>query len=158
MQQQYGDLEARLMKLEEIEAIRRLKYKYTWYLDHKMWSDYKNLMSEDMSFVGIGREMRKEEFVEVVSKSLADVVTSHQLHQSLIDITSSTTARAVWCLRDHLSNPKRGTKFKGRAYYTEDYVKVEGEWKIGKIVLEYLCTEGSANVADGDTGLMTLVF
>jgi hypothetical protein len=155
--QQNGDLEARLTRLEEIEAIRRMKYDYTWYLDHKMWSDYKNLMSEDMSYVGTGKEMRKEQFVEVVSKSLENVVTCHHLHQSRIDITSGTTAQGVWCLRDDLSSPARAAKFKGRAYYIEDYVKMKGEWKIKKIVLEYICTEGSAEIAGSETGLMSLV-
>ncbi|MFY9327511.1 MAG: nuclear transport factor 2 family protein, partial [Georgfuchsia sp.] len=142
--QKESDLGARLNRLEDIEAIRRLKYNYTWFLDHKMWDEYKNLMADGMVYVGTGHEVGKEQFIEIVSKHLANLVTSHQLHQSLIDITSSTTARAVWCLRDDLSNSAKGTKFKGRAYYTEDYVKVNGEWKIKKIVLEYLCTEGSA--------------
>jgi hypothetical protein len=151
------DFDARLTKLEDIEAIRRLKFNYTWFLDHKMWDDFKNLMADDMIFVGTGRELSKNEWVDVVSECLTNLVTSHQLHQSLIDITSSTTANGVWCLRDDLDNAERGTKFKWRAYYIENYVKVGGEWKFKKIVLEYLGTEGSANVSGAGTGLLSLV-
>ena len=151
------NLEARLSKLEDIELIRRLKYNYAWFLDQKMWKEYKNILADGMIYTGHGREFLKDEFVNFVSKGLENLVTSHQLHQSLIDITSAKTARAVWCLRDDISNPEKGTKFKGRAYYTENYVKIENEWKIMKIALRYLCTEGSAVVLGSDTGLRSLV-
>jgi len=42
-----AELEARIRRLEDIEAIRRLKYKYFRCLDSKLWDEFAECFTED---------------------------------------------------------------------------------------------------------------
>ena len=57
-------------------------------------------------------------------------VTQHQVHHPEIDLTSDTTAKGVWYLQDFVIDLDTNTILRGAGFYHDEYVKVNGEWKI----------------------------
>jgi len=120
--------------LAEIEAIKRLKYKYLRCLDCKLWDEMAECFTEDAttsysggkySFQGRGK------IIEFLKQGLDRTRPSlHQGHHPEIDITSPTTAKGIWALEDYVIDTKTDTSIRGSAFYHDEYVKVKGEWKI----------------------------
>ncbi len=54
----------------------------------------------------------------------------HHGHHPEIEITSDTTARGIWALKDYLIITERNMGVRGAAFYRDEYVKVNREWKI----------------------------
>jgi hypothetical protein len=65
-----------------------------------------------------------------------DVVSMHHAHTPEIEITSETTARGTWYLEDFVlsalpsDGAPHGTVLHGTGVYHDEYVKLEGAWKI----------------------------
>ena len=58
------------------------------------------------------------------------MVTSHKVHQPEIDITGPDTATGTWGLEDVVIITDHGLEIRGAAFYSDKYVKVDGEWRI----------------------------
>jgi hypothetical protein len=54
----------------------------------------------------------------------------HQGHHPEIELTSDTTAKGIWSLQDYVIDRKGNTHLRGASFYYDEYVKVNGEWKI----------------------------
>jgi len=93
-----NELERRIARLEDTEAIKRLKYRYWRFLDLKQWDDLATLFVADAS-VSYGGGKYDFRGIEAIMKFLREslaretgAVTIHQGHQPEIDLTSATTA------------------------------------------------------------------
>ncbi len=53
----------------------------------------------------------------------------HQVHAPEIELTSATTAGAVWALED-VVRLAPGVNLRGYGHYTETYQKIDGRWLI----------------------------
>jgi bile-acid 7alpha-dehydratase len=135
------DLEAKLQRLEhelqvlkDIEAIKQLKGKYFRCLDSKLWNDLAECFAEDATTsYGGGKYAFKGR--EAIIKFLADGMTTatismHHGHQPEIEITSETSAKGTWGLEDYLIITRANRGLRGAAFYSDEYVKVKGQWKI----------------------------
>jgi len=139
------DLEARIKVLEDIEAIRQLKARYWRFIDNKLWDDLAGCFAEDVVLTvpsGTEEDIKIEGrtallgfLKEVLGES---VLTTHQGHQSEIEITNETTAKGIWVLRDYNVDSQANKIYDGRGYYEEAYIKENGEWKIKNYRLSYL--------------------
>ena len=119
--------------LGEIEAIKRLKYKYFRTLDLKKWDEMAECFTEDAktsysagkySFEG------RDTIMGFLKQGLGtDRISMHQGHHPEIELTSDTTATGRWALQDYVIDLKRNTSLFGAAFYEDEYVKVNGEWK-----------------------------
>jgi len=128
------ELEARMKRIEDIEAIKRLKYKYFRCLDSKLWDELAECFTEDAttsyssgkySFQG------KDAIMQFLRKGLGPTMISmHHGHHPEIEITSDTTAKGVWALQDYVIVTQANISLRGAAFYHDEYVKVNGEWKI----------------------------
>jgi bile-acid 7alpha-dehydratase len=121
--------------LEEIEAIKRLKYKYFRCLDSKLWDDLAECFTEDAttSYSSGKYSFRgRDKIMEFLKGALGDHthLSMHQGHHPEIELTSKTTARGIWALEDYLIDLKANTSLRGAAFYKDEYVKVDGQWKI----------------------------
>ena len=58
------------------------------------------------------------------------MLSLHQGHHPEIEIIGETTAKAIWALQDYVIDLKRNTSLFGAGFYRDEYVKVNGEWKI----------------------------
>ena len=121
--------------LQEIEAIKRLKYKYFRCLDTKRWDEMRECFTEDATsayssgkYSFQGREQILKFLVDAMDRPT--VLSAHHGHHPEIELTSATTAVGVWALADTFIDVEAGITVRGAAYYRDDYVKVNGQWKI----------------------------
>jgi hypothetical protein len=121
--------------LVEIELIKRLKYTYMRCLDQKLWDEMAETLTEDAvasysagKYEFAGRAAILEFFR--ASMGSTSFLSSHRVHHPEIDLTSPTTARGTWALEDVVIDASRDFSLRGAAFYTDEYVKQDGRWKI----------------------------
>jgi len=118
----------------EIEAIKRLKYKYFRCVDCKLWDELAECLTEDASTSYSGGKYAfqgREKIMGFLKKGLDNTrISMHHGHHPEIELTSATTATGIWALEDHVIDLKANTSLWGAAFYHDEYVKVNGEWKI----------------------------
>src|SRR3972149_6736167 len=130
-----ADLEARIQRLEDIEAIKRLKYRYARCLDHRDWDQMAECFIQEaavnysdgkFSFQGVNA------IISFLKETLGshDRITFHQNAHPEIEITGPTTAKGAWAMRDYVIDKSLNIGVSGAAFYYDEYVKVKGEWKI----------------------------
>ncbi len=124
-----------MMDLQEIERIKRLKYRYLRTLDQNNWVELAECFTEDAvtnydggkySFEG------KENIIKFLQEFMdrPTLITQHQAHHPEIDLTGDTTAKGIWYLQDIVIDLDANTTMRGAAFYHDEYVKINGEWKI----------------------------
>ncbi len=135
-------LEKRIQRLEDERAIEKLMCEYWNCMDQKNWTRFAELFTDDFVFYVRDTEEAIRGgswFVEETQQEFPDgVVSSHHGHQHYIDITSDTTANAVWALQDDLYNANTGSEYVGRAYYNNQFAKVDGDWKCKVMDFKYI--------------------
>ena len=130
-----SDLEARLQALEDIDAIKQLKYEYARCLDSKDWDGMAKCFAKDAttaysdgkySFDGV------EAIVQFLKENLGapSRVTAHHIGQPQIELTSTTTATGTWTMHDYVIDTTFNIFVRGAAFYHDEYVKAKGQWKI----------------------------
>ena len=138
-------LEQRIQELEDIQAIRNLKFTYWDCVDSRDWDRYREVFTEDVhhecppfNSVVDGRE----NLINGARSSLpAHVKSCHQGCQSYIEITGEDTAVGRWSFKDNLVNARTGVEFNGQGYYDEEYVKIDGRWYIKNYTITYNMTD-----------------
>lgn len=134
------ELEERITRLEDTEAIRNLQAKYQRCLDNRDFDGIASCFSEDAtSSYGNGKMSYNGR--DAITKFLADTMklslpSTHFIHGGEIDILSSTTATGKWYLDDHIIATKFFVELRGAAIYTNSYVKIDGVWYISHIGYE----------------------
>lgn len=121
-------------ELEEIEAIKRLKYRYFRLLDTKRWQELGELFTPDAtSAYDSGRYAfhGRDEIVSFLEKALGrpTVLTLHQGHHPEIELTGPSSATGTWYLEDLVIDTERNTELHGAAFYHDEYVKRDGAWR-----------------------------
>ena len=127
-----------LQILVEKDAIRELKARYFRFLDTRQWDKWTEVFEpefeHEMEYEQQQINGPREKFVEFVSAALAGIVTVHHGHNPEIEITSPTTAQAIWPFVDRLQpapeNTAGGITLTGYGHYHETYVKSEAGWRI----------------------------
>jgi len=140
-----AELEARIRHMEDIEAIKRLRHKYFRCLDGKLWGEMEDCFAEDVKtsyFNGEFKTNNKAETVQFFSMGLTDTsLALHHGHHPEIDLTGDTTATGIWCLYNYLIEQKGNTAQRVGGIYHDEYVKVDGKWKIKSIVCNQIFQE-----------------
>lgn len=139
---------SRIEDLVEIEAIRGLKLRYCLGLDSKDWVLYRSCFTDSArlgggvpsSNSGEPQSVGPDEWVTMVRATVGTVKTLHTVHGSIVEITGPDSARGLW------QYTQRGWGRTG-GYYTEEYAKENGGWKI----LSMLITPVFANSGDDAT-------
>lgn len=123
-----------LSDLVEIEAIKRLKYRYMRCVDRRLFDELATCFAPDAtSSYGDGKYSfdGRDAIIDFLSNALGpETLTLHTVHHPEIELTSPTTATATWVLDDWVLNTSNGSKLHGGAYYSDTYVKIDGEWVI----------------------------
>jgi len=124
-----------MQDLHEIEAIKRLKYRYMRCLDLKRWDELTDCFTEDATAAyGDGKFSfdNRAAIMEFLRNALSgsNMLYSHRVHQPEIDLTSPTTATGSWALDDVVIELYSNTTIRGAAFYEDRYVKIGGLWKI----------------------------
>ena len=121
--------------LIEIELIRQLKYKYARCLDLKLWDELGTTLTDDIVVDYSGGKYHHEGRAAVVAwirkgMGAETFLSSHKMHHPEIEITGPTTARGTWALDDRVVMTDLGLDVRGCSFYDDEYVKVDGEWRI----------------------------
>ena len=133
--------------MDDYEAICRLKARYCRFLDTKDYEAWKALFAPDvvvkldMAISTGGADGQTapdlhglDEFVPVVLGGVEHAQTKHHVHTPEIDLTSDTTASAIWAMEDLLLFADGGELF-GAGHYHETYEKRDGGWVITSLHL-----------------------
>jgi hypothetical protein len=121
--------------LVELEAIKRLKYKYMRCLDQKRWEELATCFTEDATVAYSGGHYAiqgRDAIIEWLRGAMGSesFLSSHRAHHPEIDLTGPTTANGIWALEDTVVLADADFGLRGAAFYTDEYVKDAGEWKI----------------------------
>ena len=124
--------------LIETEALKNLKARYFRLLDTKDWTGWTQVwapeIDHEMPQEGQKHQGSREDFVKFVAMALDGVITAHHGHTCEIEVTSPTTARAIWAFQDYLTPapdaPPQAPAMIGFGHYHETYVKSEAGWQI----------------------------
>jgi hypothetical protein len=150
-----------LERLAAIEAIKQAKARYFRGVDTSDGDLVRSILAEDceldyrgcctdpvsghdylpaMNIVMRGRDSWTSDGL-----SKAGIVSVHQGHDSDIEITGDTTARAIWSMTDRLYMPAGApyALMTGYGYYHETYDKVGGAWLIKTIRITRIRVESN---------------
>ena len=135
------------LRLEDIELIRRLKYKYWRAIDTGDIATLREVLTEDIRVDYIGGSYRwqiagRDNVLDSIAGSFnANAVSVHTGHHPEIDVLTDTTAVGTWYLTDvfiHLVEKKRTS---GSALYRDRYVKTVDGWRICESTYERIYEE-----------------
>lgn len=128
--------EDRLRRLEDLEAIKQLKYNYARALDTCNTAQLETLFTEDAEIDYRGGTYRlalqgRAAIVAALGQAFhAGLVAAHTMHMPVIEV-SGDTATGSWTLRDYALNLNEGNSVtEGAAHYRDRYVKRDGRWLI----------------------------
>ena len=142
--------------LVEIEAIKQVKYRYFRFLDLKMWDEMIDLFVPEATCAysaGAYSYEGRDAIVADFRKSMGreTFLSSHKAHHPEITLNGDDTATGIWSLEDWVIDMQWGLDIRGAAFYTDDYVKRDGEWKILRTAYKRVMEELSPR--SGRTGL-----
>jgi SnoaL-like domain len=120
-------------RLADIEAIKRVKAEYFYFLDTKQWDRLRTVFTDDAEFDPAGEGAYTfdglDGFMKGSSRSLANAISVHHGHMPIIDLLSATEATGIWAMTDYVDVTGKA-KFVGYGHYHERYRKVGDTWKI----------------------------
>jgi hypothetical protein len=124
-----------MVDLQELEAIKRLKYRYLRCLDQKRWDELADCFTADAGVAyGDGKYTfrGRDQIMQFLRSALGSPtkITAHRCHQPEIDLLSATAAKATWALDDVVIDTVNQITLRGSAFYDDEYVKEGGMWKI----------------------------
>ncbi|MBS0366879.1 MAG: nuclear transport factor 2 family protein [Proteobacteria bacterium] len=135
------------LRLEDIELIRRLKYRYWRCLDTGDIAGLRDVFTDDITVDYIGGSYRwqiagREQVLQSIAGSFnANSVACHTGHHPEIDVQTETTASGIWYLTDVFINLAEKLRTTGSALYRDKYLKAGGQWRIAESVYERLYEE-----------------
>lgn len=124
------------LRLEDIELIRQLKYKYWRSIDTGDVASLVDLFTPDVRVDYVGGTYRwqttgRDTLLASIAASFnANAVACHTGHHPEIEVTSETEASGIWYLTDIWYNLKDKLLTTGSALYRDKYLKVDGRWRI----------------------------
>jgi hypothetical protein len=138
-----------MQELVEINALKRLKARYFFFLDTKDWDGWIGQFTEDATLLvdtapyTFGRDPETEPIVsgrqtiyDFVSTRLATAVTVHHGHTPLFEFQSDSEASGIWTMEDIVETERR--QLHGHGHYHETYRKVDGRWRFATVHLRRL--------------------
>ena len=136
------DLARRIGRLEDIEAIRRLKARYLNACDSQdpeaasgCFADGK--IAIDMGHVGVLDSREQFAALYRAAGCHPHILDMHHGTNSEIDFADDTHARGLWALEYRNLNTKDKTVTFVSAVYHDEYEKRLGEWKITRSRTEF---------------------
>jgi hypothetical protein len=139
--------------LVEIEEIKRLKYRYVRLLNLKELDELAHCFAAEATAADGGGQYAYQGREAIMAFLRSNpggttVLTSHKVHQPEIDRTGPDWARGVWGLEDVVVSTEFGITIRGSAFYTDEYLKLDGSWRIRSTGYKRVYEEMEPRVAD----------
>ena len=121
--------------LVDLEAIKQVKYRYMRGVDLRDADLLASTLTEDASAAYSAGKLSFEGRDAIVSFIISsmpkeDFLTAHRVHHPEIELTGPDTATARWALDDTVIIRSANLTLRGAAYYDDEMVKRDGEWRI----------------------------
>ncbi len=123
-----------LQQVLEIEAIKRLKYRYRRCIDQKLWKELEGCFTEDATcsysggkYAFEGRDAIMKFLVESMDRPT--FLSSHRVHHPEIELRGEAEATGTWALEDYVIDTQHGITVHGAAFYEDRYLKQDGSWR-----------------------------
>ena len=125
-----------MLTMDDLEAIKRVKYRYLRALDTKHWADFADTLTEDV--IGdygssLGEEHHftdRNTLVEYMRNAMPEnVITEHRVTHPEITIDDDE-ASGIWYLQDRVIVPDFDFMLIGAAFYHDSYRRTPHGWKI----------------------------
>lgn len=127
------------LRLEDIELIKQLKYRYCRALDIGDFAALTELLTEDIAIDYRGGTYHfalagRDAVIGAMKQAFyADFVGSHTVHMPVITVHDDDTADGEWTLLDYAVKLDQGNEAtSGSAIYTDHYLKQGGQWRIAR--------------------------
>jgi hypothetical protein len=137
-----AELRRRLVRLEDLEAIRRLKARYLNACDQQDPESAQSCFAEgevliDMGHVGVFRN--RDDFAALYRAAGCHphILDMHHGGNAEIEHLDDTHAKGLWSLDYRNINTKEKTVTFVSLIYHDEYEKIDGQWKIRKSVSEF---------------------
>jgi hypothetical protein len=140
-----------LETLLELEALKRLKAEYFFFLDTKAWPEWLALFTPDVTLkwdlavAAPGQDGQTtdplvgvEAIAAVMPPAMARLQSIHHGHTPILDLISPTTATGIWAMEERVGAPDRDWITYGYGHYHETYRKDDGRWRIASLHLTRL--------------------
>jgi hypothetical protein len=128
--------------VDDIEAIKKVQGTFLRACDTGDGDLVRTTIIEDFycdtGSGGRGETRGIEDFVVRITSTPALAV--HHALLPEIELTSDTTATGTWAVHMFAKQPD-GTAIDGYGYYNNSYVKVDGSWRVSKLLLSWLHKE-----------------
>lgn len=131
-----GGLVPMSLRLEDIELIKQVTYRYFRSVDMGDFATVESCFSEDASVAFIGGSYRFERqgraaILEALRSILHErVAAMHTAHHPEITLLSETEAEGIWYLTDWALNLELKIVTHGACLVRNRYRKIDGQWKI----------------------------
>lgn len=147
-------VEQRLQRLEDIEAIRKLKARYLFSCDRKDPKVMRGCFADGpvhIDYGVVGTFESAEPLVKIYSEIACHphMVEMHHGMNPQIEVLDETKARGTWSLHYFLINTQTHGATQLAGYYEDEYRKLDGEWKIS--ATKFVATSTLALDLTGET-------
>jgi len=124
--------------MDDLEAIKQVKYRYMRALDTKHWDDFADTLTEDI--IGeygssLGEEHHfgdRASLVDFMRNSMpANVITEHRVTHPEITVNGDE-ATGIWYLQDKVIVAEFDFMLMGAGFYEDTYRRTADGWKISK--------------------------
>jgi hypothetical protein len=138
-----SDLESRIRKLEDADAIRALKSRYFFSCDRKDPKAVRACFVDGKMVIDYGA-VGSFDNADAMVKIFTDIgcqphmVEMHHGANPQIEVIDETHAKGKWSLHYFLINTQQKNLTQLGGEYEDEYVKVKGEWKIS--ATKFVCT------------------
>jgi SnoaL-like domain len=152
-------LEARLSRLEAIEAIRQLKARYFHACDHKQPEVVRECFPAgkiDLRYGRIGNFSDREQLVDIFTTLACQdhIVEMHHGQNPRIEVHDADNATGTWGLYYYLIDTRQQTVTQLAGCYEDAYARLDGHWRITRSYYEVTSTQ----IFDLSEGLARVIF
>lgn len=131
------DIQRRIQRLEDLEAIRQLKARYLWCCDRKDPEGMRACFADGpvhIDYGAVGTFDRADALVKVFTELGCHdhMVELHHGMNPQLEVLDGTRARGTWSLHYFLINTQTKGLTQLAGYYEDEYRKDDGAWKISR--------------------------
>jgi hypothetical protein len=137
MHERLARLEQQVRALEDISAIKTLKYRYLRACDQKQPETVRDCLLPDgaiIAYEGFPPFDNRDAFVEIFRQMACrpNIIDMHHAANPEIHLTGPDTAAGTWDLFFHSIDTVARTALQMACVYTDDYVRQDNRWWISR--------------------------
>ena len=131
-------LQKAVQHLQDIEAIKTLKHQYIRTMTLGLWDEFDSLVTDDIkSSYSDGKYSFKDkkellDFLKAAHAEGSPIVSTWMVGMPEISFISDSSAVAKWGFEHYSLIKPAELDLSMFAYYDDEYIKVDGQWKICK--------------------------